>query len=122
MPIDRKRYEPITGNPRRKTKQSAPNTGATEGPGDEEAPGPAGPGGAQAGTGGDPDGPTRAPSDPGGTAAEAYQTPSGRKRRVKVTPRDWAELEAVAERLGGLPYAKVYNMAFQALREKLGRE
>jgi len=38
---------------------------------------------------------------------------------VKVTPQDWAELEAVADQLGGLPYAKVYNMAFQALREKL---
>jgi len=48
-----------------------------------------------------------------------YRTSDGRTRRVKVTPRDWAKLAAMAERLGGLPYAKVYNMAFQALREKL---
>jgi len=41
---------------------------------------------------------------------------------VKVTPRDWAQLEAMADRLGGLPCAKVYNVAFEALREKLGRD
>lgn len=41
---------------------------------------------------------------------------------MKVTPRDWAQLEAMADRLGGLPYAKVYNVGFEALREKLGRD
>jgi len=44
----------------------------------------------------------------------------GRAKRVSVTPRDLGELEAVAAELG-LPLSKVYNMAFQALREKLGR-
>lgn len=120
MPIDRKRYEPITGNPRRKTKHSAPNKDVTEAPEGEEVPGPASPGGGHAGPSGTPTGPARPPSDPERAPTDAHQTPSGRTRRVKVTPQDWAELEAIAERLGGLPYAKVYNMAFQALQEKLG--
>lgn len=41
-----------------------------------------------------------------------------RKRRVQVTPRDWEKLETTAATLG-LPYAKVYNLAFRMLVEKI---
>jgi hypothetical protein len=44
----------------------------------------------------------------------------GRRQRVTVTPQDWDELEAIATKYG-LPRSKVYNVAFGALREKLGR-
>lgn len=42
-----------------------------------------------------------------------------RKKRVNVTPTDWDQLEAMAEKLG-LPYSKVYNMAFSLLQDKFG--
>lgn len=74
-------YEPITGNPRRRTRSEEEPSGE------------------------------RAPSKGG----------SSRKARVSVTPRDPDRLEAVAEELG-LPKSKVYNVAFQALLEKLERK
>ncbi|MCS4187847.1 hypothetical protein [Salinibacter ruber] len=46
----------------------------------------------------------------------------GRKTRISVTPQDPEQLEEVANKLGGLPKSKVYNMGFQALLEKLGRD
>lgn len=126
MPIDRKRYEPITGNPRRRTKkeeEANTDVGDTGGR-NEESLGPSGPSGAHAGTRGDQEGPKGDPQGTEGSTADpgAHRASQGRTRRVKVTPRDWAELEAMADRLGGLPYAKVYNVAFEALRGKMGSD
>jgi sugar-specific transcriptional regulator TrmB len=38
-----------------------------------------------------------------------------------VTPQEWSTVKALSEELG-LPYSKIYNMAFNALLEKLGRK
>lgn len=72
---------------------------------------------------------TKVGDDPGGSAGKAPSgedtsgtgSSSGRSSRISVTPRDPGRLEELAEELG-LPKSKVYNMAFQALLEKLGRE
>lgn len=42
------------------------------------------------------------------------------RKRVYVTPRDFEQVDELAKELG-IPRSKVYNMAFQALLEKLGR-
>lgn len=75
------RYQPITGNPRRKTKATR--------------------------------------SDGRRRAETERSSNRKRKPRVSVTPRDPNLLEEVACELG-LPKSKVYNMAFQALLEKIG--
>ena len=97
---------------------------------------PDGPNGAPSAHTGDPTGPDEAPAapdgDPSSTAAEAREPspsaeeggedhprmPSGRKRRVKVTPRDWTVLEETARKLG-VGHAKVYRIALQYLRRHL---
>jgi hypothetical protein len=89
-----RRYEPITGSPNRSTRA-------------EEASGEPSP----TDTSGSRD------EDPAGSDG----APSGRSRRVAVTPSDWDKLESLAEEFG-LPYSKIYNMSFSALLEKLGRK
>lgn len=59
--------------------------------------------------------------DPSSTDTSGKSSSSGRSARISVTPQDPGRLEELAEELG-LPKSKVYNMAFQALLEKLGRE
>jgi hypothetical protein len=48
----------------------------------------------------------------------ASRTTGGRKRRVKVTPKDWDALEQASNRLG-VGYATVYRIAFQQYLRKL---
>jgi hypothetical protein len=124
MSIDRGDYEPIQGNPRRKTKSETPEEteetteGSPSGPSGDHADG-----GQAEGPNGDPVGTTGSHS-PAPNASEpedegTYKTPQGRTKRVKVTPQDWKALKEAAERLGGLPHSKVYNRAFQELRKRL---
>jgi hypothetical protein len=47
------------------------------------------------------------------------RTTGGRKRRVKVTPKDWDALERASERLG-VGYATVYRIAFRQFVRELG--
>ena len=58
--------------------------------------------------------------DTGTSSASRSDAARDRTRRVSVTPQDPDALEALAEEFG-LPQSKVYNMAFRALLEKLGR-
>jgi len=90
---------------------------------------------------GDPSGSTRSPDDTDGDPSDSNgdpeghhassgeeesstgsgghpRAPSGRKRRVKVTPKDWDALERVSDRLG-VGYAKTYRIAFQQLAKRL---
>jgi hypothetical protein len=96
-------------------------------------------------TSGNPSGPNGAPSSPDGSptgtgkSSEDRQEPSslkserrnasreeatpsrttgGRKRRVKVTPKDWDALERASEQLG-VGYATVYRIAFRKFLSEL---
>jgi hypothetical protein len=60
------------------------------------------------------------PSDTDESSDADSSSGSPRTRRVSVTPRDWDQVEALADDLG-LPYSKLYNLAFSALLEKLDR-
>ena len=51
-------------------------------------------------------------------SAENSQETGGRKRRVKVTPKDWDALEQVSNRLG-VGYATVYRIAFRQFIDRL---
>ena len=94
MSNDKQRnYTPITGNPRRRTRNEKENPTSTNSP-------------------------TRTSSSETNPKKSRARE---RKRRVQVTPRDWKKVEAISEELG-LPYSKVYNMAFSTLLEKLGRK
>ncbi len=143
MGIDRDDYEPITGNPRRDTAGTGeePDTesGVEGGRRSSEASkwgtggDPSGTDGAPSDADGGPSGTDVAPSvssghqqSPGETQVEHHsstkksssgdtpRTPSGRKRRVKVTPKNWNELKQLSERLG-VGYSTLYQIAFQQL-------
>jgi hypothetical protein len=89
-----KPYKPITGNPRRKTKESTDGgQQSSETSSDEK-------------------------SSTEEKSASNGSTSTGRKRRVAVTPQDPEVLEAISENFG-LPRSKVYNLAFKALVDKL---
>mgnify|MGYP007131711550 CR=1 FL=1 len=73
----------------------------------------------QIGTDGDPRRPHSAsqgsaPGESRGKKSTGSRTTGQRKRRVKVTPKDWEDLEEMSERLG-VGYSKVYRIAFQKL-------
>lgn len=63
--------------------------------------------------------PNRKTASSGEESRSGGQGDSDRKR-VYVTPRDFEQVDELAKELG-IPRSKVYNMAFQALLEKLGR-
>ena len=97
-----KRYEPITGNPNRSTREEDAEETASEKLEEEQEPGS----------------PKEQETD---SSADLTSASGGQKKRVSVTPRDWEKLKALAEEFG-LPYSKIYNMSFSALLEKLGRK